>query len=145
MDLAKAKKWQSLATAIMWPQGRCVNTSLPKISYSLIFFFRWGKRFHQNFNWTISPQFLHQFILLAVPPVARTSSWISTLSPLRMASVCISVSLSVFQLIGSRNGIVRQLVGFSDRHETYVQFLSDQHPEEKPRLSTPWLCLFFFF
>jgi hypothetical protein len=37
--------------------------------------------------------------------------------------VCISSICPVFQLIGSE--MVRQLVGFSDGHETYVQFLSE--------------------
>jgi uncharacterized short protein YbdD (DUF466 family) len=42
--------------------------------------------------------------------------------------------------------VSRQLVGFSDGHETYVQFLSDHHPEEKPRLSTPMtLSIFLSF
>jgi hypothetical protein len=39
-----------------------------KISYSLIFLFRWEKRFPLKFNWTISPP--NSQITLAVPPVA---------------------------------------------------------------------------
>jgi hypothetical protein len=38
----------------------------------------------------------------------------------------------------------RQLVGFSDGHETYVQFLSDQHPEEKAATLHPMTLSIFY-
>jgi hypothetical protein len=52
-----------------------------------------------------------------------------------MASVCILVYLSRIPAHRKLKWC-RQLVGFSDGHETYVQFLSDQHPE-KSRDSPP--------
>jgi hypothetical protein len=133
-----------LATAIMLQPVLYANKWSPKKS-PLNFFFRW-KRFPLR-NST------GRFHRLIPPPIHKRFGRATGsediimnkyLSPLRMASVCISsVSVPYSSAHRSWNGVVRQLVGFSDGHETYVQFLSDHHPEEKPRLSTP-MTLFFY-
>jgi hypothetical protein len=140
-------KSQKMANGNHWLPLLCYNPCFTLISdrknlIFLNFFSSVEKRFplrnSTGFHRPIPPP-IH--IPLGGSSVARTSSWISTLSPLRMASVCIS-SVSLFQLIGSWNGVVRQLVGFSDGHETFSSWAIIRR---KSRDSPPrWLCLFFY-
>jgi hypothetical protein len=68
----------------------------------------------------------------------RGSSWITPLCGWHQISVCLS-RIPAHKLKWCR----KAACWVSDGHETYVQFLSDQHPEEKPRLSTLTLSISF--